>query len=312
MKFARPPEVFSFPVRELSDWSIETSMCPPERPLVGAALPRDDRGPVRVWKPERDSSPFFLQFADLIGASIDTGRKSVRLWPLDKSLSRNTVEHFLYDHVAPRLLAEGGPLVLHAAAVDIQGLLVALLGPSGAGKSTLSAGFQKQGCSVLGDDALSVRFQPGEHFGSSLYPSLRLLPDSVSHLFPGGNFTSIAQYSIKRDVREAISHGWERPPTRVSAIFFLEPPGETGRITVRDMGGAEACIGLVENSFALDPTNVFRAQERLRCAAALTNAARIYAIAYPRDYAFLAEVCQRIIKEVISHQITKQEAGFCG
>ena len=67
-------------------------------------------------------------------------------------------------------LMQRGALVLHAAAVVIQGRATLFAGPSGSGKSTLAARLAQTGMLALGDDTIAV-WPTGEPRGFSVYPA---------------------------------------------------------------------------------------------------------------------------------------------
>ena len=54
-------------------------------------------------------------------------------------------------------------------------------------------------------------------------------------------------------------------------------------------------MALVENAFALDPTDTARAKDRLEKASALAKSVPSFAISYPRDYASLPGVRAAIV-----------------
>lgn len=205
----------------------------------------------------------------------------ISLWSTPADLPPETLEHFLADQVFPRILAHQGEFVLHAGAVVEDGRAMAFLGPSGRGKSTLTASLERQGAVLLGDDALIVA---PDHSVRAVYPSLRLLPDSLAHLFPAGPPTrDVAHYSAKQSL--PVAEGGSAPLT---ALFFLGEPGDA--ISLRRMSIAEICIGLISNSFALDPTDPADAKRKLAMASTLAAALPAWELSYPRDYARLPEV----------------------
>jgi hypothetical protein len=71
---------------------------------------------------------------------------------------------------------------LHAGAVAIDGVAVALAGEAGTGKSTTTAALAGRGHPVLADDVLALRATGGEILAQPAYPHLRLWPDIVPAL----------------------------------------------------------------------------------------------------------------------------------
>jgi hypothetical protein len=79
----------------------------------------------------------------------------ITLWS-DGSYSDGYLDHLLRDHVVPRRLSLRGERVLHATAVEFDGLAVAFVGASTAGKSTLAAASMTAGGRLLADDTLRL------------------------------------------------------------------------------------------------------------------------------------------------------------
>jgi hypothetical protein len=77
----------------------------------------------------------------------------VTMWS-DGTYSDRYLDHLLGDHVVPRRLSLRGEHVLHATAVEFDGVAVAFLGVSTAGKSTLAAASVNAGGRLLADDTL--------------------------------------------------------------------------------------------------------------------------------------------------------------
>lgn len=197
-------------------------------------------------------------------------------------------EHFLADQVMPRLLAHIGGFVIHAGAVRIGDGAAMIVGDSGLGKSTLVASLDRAGYKLIGDDALIIRPAPSGARVASVYRSLRLRPDSIAALFDRAPPSSaIADYTTKRRLDVDVEVGIERADPLI-AIFFLGPPSPAVNVTPRAQSGS--CVGLIANSFALDPTDLDRARSKLSGAAALAAQVPAFTLSYPRDYARLPEV----------------------
>jgi hypothetical protein len=79
----------------------------------------------------------------------------ITLWS-DGTYSDGYLDHLLRDHVVPRRLSLRGERVLHATAVEFDGLAVAFVGESTAGKSTLAAAGMTAGGRLLADDTLRL------------------------------------------------------------------------------------------------------------------------------------------------------------
>lgn len=82
----------------------------------------------------------------------------------------------------PLLLHHKGNLILHANAINIKGLSIALIGPKGSGKSTLSANLIKKGHHLISDDILCVKTIKESHFTYNGFSTIKLWPDAILSL----------------------------------------------------------------------------------------------------------------------------------
>ncbi|HEY6894547.1 MAG TPA: hypothetical protein VI258_10285, partial [Rhodanobacteraceae bacterium] len=73
-----------------------------------------------------------------------------------------------------------GDLALHASAVDIGGVALAIAGPHGSGKSTTAAALAQAGYPVLADDILRVTCDEGRWHAHACGSVLRLWPDGAA------------------------------------------------------------------------------------------------------------------------------------
>lgn len=230
-----------------------------------------------------------LCFWDEVTARINPQQKTIRITPLSPATTPATLEHLLHDQIYPRLLAHEGQLVLHAGAVKIGDQLAVFLGDSGMGKSTLVASLYQAGAALLNDDTLVATAEANGFYGQAIYQGLRLLPDSLASLFPQQTKTRpMAHYSPKQRLDVALASEQDSRPRALGALFFLAPASTA--IGLRRMTAAEACMGLITNSFSLDPTDTALARHKLQQAAALANGIPAFALSYPRDYNILPQV----------------------
>ena len=194
------------------------------------------------------------------------------------------VRHSLLNQVLPRALDGAGELMLHAAAVADSGKpALLLLGDTCYGKSTLGAAFARGGAHLLGDDGVRLDVGGAVIRAMPTYPSLRLRPDSHAAL-QGSTLTA----SPPPDV------DGEASGVAVGAIVVLGAPGADADVSVNRLAPGTALMALVQNSFALDPTDLTRAQQRLAQAARVLAAVAVYRMGYPREYACLPEVIVRL------------------
>lgn len=201
----------------------------------------------------------------------------------------DTLWHLWNDQVIPRLLDLEGYLVLHAGGVRLGAGAIAALGPSGRGKSTLVASLASDEQPLLNDDSLVVMRDGAGFAVAPTYAGVRLLPDALARLAPDLSATSpVSHYAPKR--RLPLDEAMSADPAPLIALFFLDAPAEDGRIAVGPVAPAEACMEIVAQSFALDPTDLARAALRLGQAADLAARVPAFRLRYPHDFDRLPEV----------------------
>lgn len=255
---------------------------------------QDELGPLTISRARSGDSNFYcLRLGDEIAVDVLPGR----LFSVQPAaeIGSLTVEHFLADQVLPRVLAQKGELVLHAGAIRNESFAILLIGSSGSGKSTLTASFYQSGWTLIGDDSLILSSQTGVPAVRSIYPSLRLFPDSIAFLLPDDvPNQAMADYSSKRRIGISIAERASPEPFPVRAAFVLDD--ECGdRIAVRRLSIADACMAFVKNSFSLDPSDLERARQRLEQASKLAKHIPAFSITYPRDYQRLGEVREAVM-----------------
>lgn len=239
-----------------------------------------------------------LQFSPEISFDVECATRMI--WSnADNRLPATTARHLLYDQILPRVIAHTGSLVLHAGAFQDRGCAILALGKSGRGKSTLVASFNQAGQALIGDDASVISWCNGRPHVSAVYPSLRLLPDSISALLPPDIQSSdVAHYSPKQRIDLLSGQDGQDISAPIVAQFVIGAPAISESITLRRLTIAQACMAIIENSFALNPTDPEGARERMVKASTLARSIATFEISYPRDYARLPEVRQTILDQV--------------
>lgn len=284
----------------LSHWRIiSTNDLPNEALAINEAISwQDSAGPLIISRVDVSGELHYrLRLKDAVAVDVSPDRHLVaRSGP---KVSKATIDHFLADQVFPRIMAYEGAFILHAGAIRAGDGAILLMGPSGRGKSTLVTSFDQIGCDLLGDDAMIISWHEDDPFTKAIYPSLRLMPDSIEALLPGPlATTSVADYTPKQRIDIPIITQDDVLPLRIKAIFAIAEPTADGQIYLCRLTVAQACMTFVESSFALDPTDVSRARDRLKDASALAHRVPTFEITYPRDYARLPEVHQAILDQL--------------
>lgn len=233
------------------------------------------------------------RYEGLAEGRFDFVTRQIDLKLIDPLCSDATLFHFLSDVLLPAILDYQGDLVVHAGAVVVDGAAVLFLGESGRGKSTLTASFLAEGGTILSDDGIIVTCSDRCVIAEAVYPGVRLLPDSLSALFDASIPTAeVAHYAAKRRII---------PDSRMSAgkypaalLIFLSEPQESGKVSLAPMSAADACMGLVSKSFALNPSDKDRARGRIGQASRVANTLPAYALNYPRMMSSLPQVREAI------------------
>lgn len=226
-----------------------------------------------------------VDFPDMFCCHLDVKAKLASLVEARTDLSPETLDHLWHDQIMPRAIAHDGNLVVHGGGVVIDGRAIAVMAPTGYGKSTLTASLHGVGHGLLGDDALIVETQDSAPTARAVYPSLRLLPDLIDQLYGEDAQTQMmAQYSAKRKVTvEGLNTA-----APLAMMVILEPPGP--EIAFRRLSIAEACMAIISNSFALDPTDRRWIVANMRYATELAKQVPVFALTYPRDFDLLPDV----------------------
>lgn len=130
-------------------------------------------------------------------------------------------------------------MVVHAAAVEIDGQTVVVCGESGAGKSTLTVALGLAGGTILSEDWLLVDASSPTPTVSGVSPVMRLTADSADHLLAGrlGHAVDSDDGRDKRvfnsDTLFASASGVDRTPDR---LFILSVGDDTGPDAGPDAG----------------------------------------------------------------------------
>lgn len=246
---------------------------------------------------------WLLRVPELADFQIDPGCSAIAVIG-NEGLDASTLEHLLLDQVLPRVLAQQGELVIHAAAADIGGRLALFLGDSGQGKSTLAAMLHCLSHGMTSDDCVILRTEGGGVTALPTYPSLRLWPDSIKGLFPPGiETTAVAGGHGKRRIPLPGS-GLEGQP--LMAIYVLgAPASHAAGCSIRPMTPAAACLELTRQSFTLDPSDMGRAGTALAVTARIASGVACFELCYPRSFKRLPAVAEAIT----AHLPTLDEPG---
>ncbi|MEE4153464.1 MAG: hypothetical protein V2I27_04830 [Erythrobacter sp.] len=286
----------------LFDWRLVHEVSPqrsPPQAVSAAAVDLVAKGLDPVLAHVSDKT-LTMSFGQIAAFRIDFGSKTVTLAEMHPDVDQATIDHLVDDHVAPRVVSAHDLLVLHGSAVEIAGKLAVFIGQTGAGKSTLAASLYAEGHKLLGDDAVVIDQTNGLLTGEAVYPSLRLFRDSIERVFREEvGSSAMAFYSTKRNVAADKLDSAAMRAVPLAAIYILSR-GDA-RVTLNRRSPADACMALVENSFALDPQDARAAVSRTARAAQVAAQVPCYELAYPHDFAGLSRVHAAILACMEQH-----------
>lgn len=230
---------------ELPPWSVV-----PEREQYRSEE-REGDAPAVVVVSLPSVQAIALRYAEGIRFHITTdGRRVWADW--DAPLTLADAMTFLVGPVLGYALRRRGLLALHASAAVIDGRAVAFIGPGGAGKSTLVTACAQRGLPVVTDDILVLRETSDGWMTTPAPDHVRLWADSERLLFGAGSrLAPLSPTFEKRGLSLAhagLATAGDSVPVGALLLFGPRESGNAPRID--PLGGGEALLGLVANSYA--------------------------------------------------------------
>ena len=191
-----------------------------------------------------------------------------------------------------------GELCLHASAVSIGGRAVVFAGASSAGKSTIAAALSLRGHDVIADDLVVVSSVHEAHAPRSEQVRLRLRPDAVPLLerfaarslpwapSPGGAYV---------DLPVGPHHG----PAAIETICFLNRDSLPGPLRMADIGGADAAMALIVDSWASRLQDRALRQQEFEQVTRLVQTVRVIQLRY--DVGCRLDSLVNVIEDELAH-----------
>lgn len=233
-----------------------------------------------------------LRFPGVFDAHLDLRARTLDL-QLIQGCRPATCRHLLIDQLLPRIRASLDALVMHACAVRIGETAILIAGESGWGKSTLAASLHACGHVVLSDDCVILAQADGEVRVRPTYPSLRLLPDSVT-LLEDPELATMTEESSKQRIRLPFQHGLI--DARAIALYLLKAPGSSQQsIDIQPLSAGQECIELLRHSFVLDVDDRARLVRQLQSASSVAQRLPAFTLDYPRAYERLPHVVECLV-----------------
>jgi hypothetical protein len=195
---------------------------------------------------------FLFRYADATEFHVSRdGREVWATWAPSSTLA--DTETYLLGPVlgfAQRLM---GVLCLHASAVVVGEVAIALCGPAYAGKSTTAGAFGAAGYGVLADDMTVLREAADGVMAMPAYDHLRVWEESERILL--GSSGALPRLTPTWDKRALQLRGqgwaWCEEPMRLAAVVLLEPRVDAAyapRIDTASHG--DAFVQIAANSYA--------------------------------------------------------------
>jgi hypothetical protein len=248
---------------------------------------------------------FLLRIPDIARFLISEGHEIA--YELEEGAHESDVPIFILGSVFGILLHQRERVVLHASAVRVNDKAVLFCGSSGAGKSTIAAALAQRGYPLVIDDVCAVSFASGKPTVYSDGRQLKLWEHAISRL-------DLAQRRGKR-VRTSLEKFYVDPgevfnePLALGAVYVLRearPPHMPG---IEQPNVVDAMLLLRRNAYRPllvrrlgQDTNYFHA------ATAIANAAGIFHLSRPFDFAKMPEVLGWLERHWLDLQLTEQAA----
>jgi hypothetical protein len=271
-----------------------------------------DGATVRYRTPVAESQPddtlvvhefaegFLLRYADATEFHIARGGRELwATWAPSSTLA--DTETYLLGPVlgfAQRLM---GMLCLHASAVVVDDIAIALCGPAYAGKSTTAGAFAAAGFAVLADDMTAIRVRDGGAVAMPGYDHLRVWRETEEILL--GTNGALPQLTPTWDKRALRLRGqgwtWREEPARLGAVILLAPRADASYAPrVESVPPGEAFVALAVNSYANYLLDDRMRAEEFAAVAQLMEHVRVVRATPHADPARLGELV-RAIAEVV-------------
>ncbi len=256
-----------------------------------ASDPEDALALVHEWDglaSYRTPSGYLLDFEEGLRADLQPSKGKI-VCEKAQDLDEVRFQHLISDQVIPRLIGHLGGLVLHAAAVSLQGEVLVLVGESGVGKSTLSSWLVvEKSASLIGDDAIRI-VTSGDRFNVfGSYPGLRVCEDSYEWIAAG-------------------RQGQHQPPVVAADKYKVKPmhiatDGELSRMCILEQAattetvniGASDVVNVLSQVFVLDPGDTEGAQRRMEVVDAMSRQGLLLGVKVEHDYARIPDLMQAI------------------
>ncbi len=193
------------------------------------------------------------------------------------------------------LLQQRGFLLLHASAVEIDGVAVAFMGSSGWGKSTMAAALHARGHRLVVDDVVAIRFESGQPEVYPGFPQFKLWPDALDAL--GADASALPAIDPEMDKRaRRISEGFfgvESLP--LGSVYVL---GRGDSIEIEQLNARDAFLQLAYHSYGIQWLHEVSGPAYFVERAELARRLSVRRLRRPRDLQLLPDVVKMVEDDV--------------
>jgi hypothetical protein len=239
----------------------------------------------------------FLRWPDLFEFLVSPDGRSVAC----RMLERATLESFqtyLFGHVMSFVLVKLGYEPLHATAVAINGVAVALLGDCGSGKSTLAASLVAAGHQILTDDLLLIRDVNGVLSGFPGPPRLKLFPHVAQQFLPELACSSPMNPLTDKLIVPLQSGQWESRAAPVRRLLVLDSSEQGSDVGVASVSPTDSLIEIVRATFNRRVLHPQRLRQQFHSAHMLATRIPVMRLTYPRRIDTLDQVHRAILADL--------------
>jgi serine kinase of HPr protein (carbohydrate metabolism regulator) len=180
--------------------------------------------------------------------------------------------------------------VLHASSVVLDQGTVGFMAPSGSGKSTLALALARRGAIILSDDSLVLDRRDTGAVARPLWSSVRVHEEDLSEaLWQRAPSAVYGKTAIDEKVDPTLR--FARQESRLRAIYVL---GESPTIEIERLAPREALLAVLREAYHLEFDDMVGVEGLMLRIEQLELTRRTYALRYPRDFACLDSVCERV------------------
>ena len=252
---------------------------------------------VRLWEIASPAPLYRLVYGDGTRFVIDgAGSKVWAAWTSDTTFDNTLI--YLLGPVLGFVLRLRGATCLHASAVAIDGVAIALAGVAGAGKSTAAAQFASMGYRILSDDIVTLQESDAGFCVLSSPARLRLWPPTVEHFYGHADaLPRLTESWEKRylDLRDA-GQQVQSTPLPLAAVYLLNDPISPAE-DIEDVAQPAAMIQLLANvyvNYLLDDR--FRRTDFVRISR-LVNTVTIRQVNLRHNFTDLERTCRSVVAD---------------